>query len=114
MGFAIGVIICYQILFNEVNDNLPQFATLKAMGHSPRFISGIVVYEALLMAVVGFIPGAIIGDLIYQVLEHTTQIQMFLTPGRLLLIFTLTTGMCLIAGNLAIKKVHQTDPADLF
>ena len=66
------------------------------------------------MAVVGFIPGAIIGDLIYQVLEHTTQIQMFLTPGRLLLIFTLTTGMCLIAGHLAIKKVHQTDPADLF
>jgi putative ABC transport system permease protein len=114
VGFAIGVIICYQILFNEVNDNLPQFATLKAMGHSPRFISSIVVYEALLMAVVGFIPGAIIGDLIYQVLEHTTQIQMFLTPGRLLLIFTLTTGMCLIAGNLAIKKVHQTDPADLF
>src|SRR5690606_34767702 len=60
VGFAIGVIICYQILFNEVNDNLPQFATLKAMGHSPRFISGIVMHEALLMAVIGYLPGAVL------------------------------------------------------
>lgn len=114
VGFAIGVIICYQILFNEVNDNLPQFATLKAMGHSPRFISGIVMHEALLMAVIGFVPGAIIGDFLYRLLEHSTQILMYLTLGRLALIFVLTSGMCLIAGRLAIKKVHQTDPADLF
>jgi putative ABC transport system permease protein len=114
VGFAIGVIICYQILFNEVNDNLPQFATLKAMGHSSRFISGIVVHEALLMAVIGFIPGALIGGVIYQVIQQATSIEMYLTPGRLLLIFFLTSGMCLIAGRLAIKKVHRTDPADLF
>lgn len=114
VGFAIGVIICYQILFNEVNDNLPQFATLKAMGHTPGFISGIVMHEALLMAVIGYLPGAIIGGVLYQVLEHFTQIRMFLTPGRLLLIFILTSGMCLLAGRLAIRKVHQTDPADLF
>jgi len=114
VGFAIGVIICYQILFNEVNDNLPQFATLKAMGHSPGFISGIVMHEALLMALIGYLPGAVLGGLLYQLLESTTQIQMFLTPGRLLLIFILTSGMCLLAGRLAIRKVHQTDPADLF
>jgi putative ABC transport system permease protein len=114
VGFAIGVIICYQILFNEVNDNLPQFATLKAMGHSPRFISGIVIHEAMLMAVIGFIPGAVLGQGIYYLLESTTQIRMFLTPARLLLIFVLTSGMCLIAGRLAIRKVHTTDPAELF
>ncbi|MCC6415169.1 MAG: FtsX-like permease family protein [Opitutaceae bacterium] len=114
VGFVIGVIICYQILFNEVNDNLPQFATLKAMGHSSRFISGIVFHEAMLMAVIGFIPGALLGQAIYALLESSTQIRMFLTPGRLLLIFALTSGMCLIAGRLAIRKVHTTDPADLF
>ncbi len=114
VGFAIGVIICYQILFNEVNDHLPQFATLKAMGHPPRFISGIVLHEALLMAVAGFIPGLLAGAGLYLLIEHFTQIRMFLTPGRILLIFALTSGMCLIAGHLALKKVHSTDPADLF
>ena len=114
VGFAIGVIICYQILFNEVNDHLPQFATLKAMGHPPRFISGIVLHEALLMALAGFIPGLLAGAGLYILIEHFTQIRMFLTPGRILLIFALTSGMCLIAGHLALKKVHSTDPADLF
>ena len=114
VGFAIGVIICYQILFNEVNDHLPQFATLKAMGHPPRFISGIVLYEALLMAVAGFIPGLLAGAGLYVLIEHFTQIRMVLTPQRILLIFVLTSGMCLIAGHLALKKVHTTDPADLF
>jgi len=114
VGFAIGVIICYQILFNEVNDHLPQFATLKAMGHPPRFISGIVLHEALLMALAGFIPGLLAGAGLYVLIEHFTQIRMFLTPGRILLIFALTSGMCLIAGHLALKKVHSTDPADLF
>jgi putative ABC transport system permease protein len=114
VGFAIGIIICYQILFNEVNDHLPQFATLKAMGHPPQFISGIVLYEALLMALAGFIPGLLAGAGLYILIEHFTQIRMFLTPGRVLLIFCLTSGMCLIAGHLALKKVHSTDPADLF
>ncbi|CAM2911077.1 FtsX-like permease family protein [Rariglobus hedericola] len=114
VGFAIGVIICYQILFNEVNDHLPQFATLKAMGHPPRFISGIVLHEAVLMALAGFIPGLIAGFGLYMLIEHFTQIRMFLTPGRVLLIFVLTSGMCLLAGHLALKKVHSTDPADLF
>lgn len=114
VGFAIGVIICYQILFNEVNDHLPQFATLKAMGHPPRFISGIVLHEAVLMALAGFIPGLLAGAGLYMLIEHFTQIRMFLTPGRVLLIFALTSGMCLIAGHLALKKVHSTDPADLF
>jgi putative ABC transport system permease protein len=114
VGFAIGIIICYQILFNEVNDHLPQFATLKAMGHPPRFISGIVLHEALLMAVAGFIPGLLAGAGLYVLIEHFTQIRMFLTPGRILLIIALTSGMWLIAGHLALKKVHSTDPADLF
>lgn len=114
VGFGIGVIICYQILFNEVNDHLPQFATLKAMGHPPRFISGIVLHEALLMALAGFLPGLLAGAGLYLLIEHFTQIRMFLTPGRVLLIFALTSGMCLLAGHLALKKVHSTDPADLF
>ncbi len=114
VGFAIGVIVCHQILFNEVNDRLPQFATLKAMGHSPRFISGIVLHEALLLAVAGFIPGLVASAGLYHLIEHFTQIRMFLTPGRILLVFALTTGMCLLAGRLALKKVHSTDPADLF
>lgn len=114
VGFVIGTIVCYQILFNEVNDHLPQFATMKAMGHPPEFISGIVRSEALLLSFAGFIPGLIASFGIYWLIEHFTQIRMFLTIPRALLVLVLTTGMCLLAARFAVKRVHSTDPADLF
>lgn len=114
VGFVIGTIICYQILFNEVNDHLPQFATMKAMGHPPRFISGIVLNEALLLSVAGYVPGLLASFGLYQLIQDTTQIRMILTPPRALLVFFLASGMCLLAGRLAVKRVHATDPVDLF
>jgi len=114
VGFAIGTIICYQILFNEVNDHLPQFATMKAMGHPPSFISGIVRSEALLLSIAGYAPGLIVSFGIYWIIEHFTQIRMFLTVPRALLVMVLTSGMCLLAARFAVKRVHCTDPADLF
>ena len=114
VGFAIGTIICYQILFNEVNDHLPQFATLKAMGHPPRFISGIVLNEALLLSLAGYLPGLAAAFGIYHYIEHFTQIRMFLTVPRSLLVLGLASGMCLLAARFAVKRVHATDPADLF
>jgi putative ABC transport system permease protein len=114
VGFAIGTIICYQILFNEVNDHLPQFATMKAMGHPPSFISGIVRNEALLLSLAGYLPGLAASVGIYALIEHFTQIRMFLTGPRALLVLVLTSGMCLLAARFAVKRVHATDPADLF
>lgn len=114
VGFAIGTIICYQILFNEVNDHLPQFATMKAMGHPPRFLSGIVLNEALLLSLAGYVPGLLFSFGLYALIEHVTQIRMHLTAPRALLVLVLTSGMCFLAGRLALKRVHATDPADLF
>jgi putative ABC transport system permease protein len=114
VGFGIGVIVCYQILFNEVTDNLPQFATMKAMGHQAGFISGIVLNEALFLSFVGYLPGLLASYYLYQAIEHFTQIRMFLTVPRALLIFVLAGGMCLAAGRLALRKVHAADPADLY
>lgn len=114
VGLIIGIIICYQILFNEVNDNLPQFATLKAMGHRSSFLSGIVIYQALLMSLIGFVPGTALSFGLYALIERFTQIQMFLTPARISVVLVLTAGMCLTAGFLAVKKVRNGDPAELF
>lgn len=114
VGFVIGTIICYQILFNEVNDHLPQFAAMKAIGHSRGFITGIVRNEALLLSLGGYLPGLAASFGIYALIEHFTQIRMFLTVPRALLVLVLTAGMCLLAAQFAVKRVHATDPADLF
>jgi putative ABC transport system permease protein len=36
MGFIVGVIVVYQILFTDVTDHLTEYATLKAIGYADR------------------------------------------------------------------------------
>ncbi len=114
IGLIVGFIICYQILFNEIQDHLAQFATLKAIGHHQAYVFGIVVSEALLLSVVGFLPGLLFSWGLYQMIERFTQIIMFMTPMRMVLIFALTTSMCLFSATLAAYKVIRADPADLY
>jgi putative ABC transport system permease protein len=114
VGFAIGTVVCYQILFNEVSDHLPQFAMIKAIGHLPRHLTALVLHEALILSFGGYAAGLAAGLGLYELLQNSTALQMNLTLPRATLVFALTTGMCLLAGRLALKKVHATDPADLF
>ena len=114
VGFAIGTVVCYQILFNEVSDHLPQFAMIKAIGHRPRFLASIVLQEALILSLGGFLFGLAAGLGLYAFLENGTALRMIMTPSRASLVLVLSSGMCLVAGWLALKKVNATDPADLY
>ncbi|WP_028880460.1 FtsX-like permease family protein [Terasakiella pusilla] len=114
VSLFIGTVICYQILFNEITDNLAQYATLKAMGFSSRFLYGVILEEASLLAVLGFIPGFLISTLIYQITSDATRLIMDFNVYRVSFIFFLTLIMCLVAGFLAMRKVLTVDPADLY
>jgi|SRR5271165_9660 len=114
IGFAIGVIICYQILFNEITDNMPQYATVKAIGFSKGYLVKVVMQQALLLAVLGFVPGLAGGLLLYAFIQHTTRILMFVTWPRAALVFVLTVFMCAFSGLLAVRKVLDADPAEVF
>ena len=114
VGFIIGLIICYQILFNEISDNMPQYATVKAIGFPRGYLISLVLQQAVLLAVFGFIPGLVSGYTLYRVLESSTSILMFITVERAAFIFGLTLVMCILSGLLAVQKVLRTDPADVF
>jgi putative ABC transport system permease protein len=114
LGFAVGVVICYQILYTDIADHLAEFATLKAMGYSLTYFVRVVLEEAVWLAVLGFIPGLIVSALAYQGLAAATGLLMELTPARVLLILSLTIGMCVLSGCLAIRRLVGSDPAELF
>lgn len=114
MGFIVGVIICYQVLFSQLADFMPEFATLKAMGYPFSYFLGVVIQQALLLAILGFIPGLLISALLYQGIGAWTGLLMRLTVGRSFIVFMLTVSMCVASGFLAIRKVRSADPAELF
>jgi putative ABC transport system permease protein len=114
MGFVVGTIIVYQILFADVSDHLSEYATLRAMGYSNGFISGVVVQQAVILAVLGFLPGLGASLLLYETAGNATQLPLILTVERGLTVLGLTIAMCAISGVIALRKVRALDPADIF
>lgn len=114
VGFVVGVVICYQILATEVSDHLAEFATLKAMGYSNRYISRVVLQEALWLSLLGFVAGLAIGWPLYTALESKTGLPLRITFTRTGLILMLTVAMCILSGFLALKRVRTADPAEVF
>jgi len=114
VGFVIGVMICYQILFTDVMDHLPQFATLKAIGYTHWQLIAVVLQEAFLLACVGFLPGVGLTHVLYTVLAGLTGLPFFLTIWRGGLVLLLAIALALVAGITAVRKVLATDPAEVF
>lgn len=114
VGLFVGSIIVYQILFADVSDHLQEYATLKAMGYSNGYLFGLVFQEAVLMAVLGFIPGYFITLGLYGVAGDATQLPLAMTASRAIMVLLLTVAMCMISGSIAMRKIRTLDPADIY
>lgn len=114
MGFAVGVVICYQILSGDVTDHLPQYATLKAVGYGNGYLAWVVLQESLILAVLGFAVGLGVSWAAYEVLSATTGMPLRMTPDRIALVFAGTVAMCAASGMVALLGLLRADPADVF
>lgn len=114
MGFVVGVVIVYQVLFADVNDHLKEYATLKAMGFPDQSLLLVVFQEAIILALLGFIPGFGVSIGMYAVLESLTQMPLAMQSAVAARVFFLTVTMCLASGAIAIRKLQSADPAEVF
>ncbi|CAN5180226.1 ABC transporter permease DevC [soil metagenome] len=114
MGLVVGAIIVYQILFADVSEHLHEYATLRAMGYSNGFVSGIVLQQAAILGVLGFIPGVALAHFLYGRAAAATSLPLAVTSERLGFVFVLTIGMCALSALLAVRKVRTLDPAEVF
>ncbi len=114
IGFIVGIVIVYQILYTDVADHLAEYATLKAMGYYNRYLLKVVFQEAFILAVMGFIPGYFLSTGMYKLTEGATALPIDMTAQRSFQVFVLTVVMCLVSGAIAVRKVADADPADIF
>jgi putative ABC transport system permease protein len=114
MGLTVGMVIVYQILFTEVANRLREYATLKAIGFSNLYLGQVVIGEALILGCLGFLPGSIACVLLYRVAGDAAYLTLTLTVERCFSVFLMIAGMCIAAGLLALRKLRQADPAEIF
>ncbi len=114
IGFVVGVVIVYQILSTDVNAHLAEYATFKAMGYRNLYLLGVVFEEALVLAILGFVPGAIASLGLYKLVRKATALPVFMPLARAIWVLALTIIMCGISGAIATRRLQSADPADIF
>ncbi|BAY29096.1 heterocyst specific ABC-transporter, membrane spanning subunit DevC homolog [Nostoc carneum NIES-2107] len=114
MASVVGVVIVYQILYSNIATQFVAYATLKAMGYANRYLLNVVFQQALILAVLSYIPGFIFSVLLYDFAMKATKLPIVMTFNNAALVFVSATLMCLTSGSLAINKLRSADPADIF
>jgi putative ABC transport system permease protein len=114
MGLVVGMIIVYQILFADIADHLKEYATLKAMGYTNGYLAGVVLMEATILGVAGFVPGIAICDRLFVLTKEATMLPMAVDPVRAVEVLGLTLVMCWGSALIAMRKLRAADPADVF
>ncbi len=114
VGFIVGTVIVYQILYSDVSQHLPQYATLKAMGYSDRYLLGMLLQEALLLALLGYFPGLLLSFGLYQLAYAATLLPIVMKLETAISVLILTAIMCSVSGAIAMNKLRLADPADVF
>lgn len=114
VAMVVGAAIVYQILSSDVANHLAEYATLKAVGYSARFLGGVVIQQALILALLGFLPGLAIAQVLYWITESHTRMKMELPWDRIVMVLGIVVVLCTLSGLGALRKLRQADPADLF
>ena len=114
MGFVVGCVIVYQILYSDVSDHLPEYATLMAMGYSLKSLLFVVAREGALLAVMGYLPAYISAQFLYALVRSSTKLPVAMSFDRSFLVFSLIIFMCMGSASVAMKRLADADPAEIF
>ena len=114
VGFVVGMLISYQVTYTDLADQLPQYATLKAIGYRTGYLLRVVFEQAAFNALAGWIPALLVSILLYRIIGQAALLPLHMTAKIIFVSLGLTLGMCLISAAIAVGRVIKADPAEVF
>jgi putative ABC transport system permease protein len=114
VGFVVGMLISYQVTYTDLADQLPQYATLKAIGYRTVYLLRVVLEQAAFNALAGWISALLVSILLYRIIGQAALLPLHMTAKIIFVSLGLTLGMCLISAAIAVGRVIKADPAEVF
>ncbi len=114
IAIVVGIMVVYQTLATQISRQLPQFATLKAIGYANRSLTATVLAMALLLLLAGFVPALAAAWGLYSVIRQETLLPVAMTGTRLLAVFAAGLGMASVSALLSVAGLRRAAPADVF
>ncbi len=114
VSFVVGIMVLYQTLATQITRQLPQFATLKAIGYTDRYLDAIVLIESFLIMAVAFVPALGAALAVYALVRSQTLLPLSLTAAELGSVFAITLVMAAASAFLSLGGLRRADPAEVF
>lgn len=114
VALCVGAVILYQVLSTEITNKLREFATLKAIGFTVRYVYGVGIQQALIYAALSYVPAFLLSLVVFHAAYKLSNLPVVMTPNLALIVLGLSLLMTSISSTLALQKVRRADPADLF
>ncbi|MGA8874316.1 MAG: ABC transporter permease, partial [Candidatus Korobacteraceae bacterium] len=109
----VGFVVVAQTIYATTMDHIKEFGTLKAMGAPNSYVQKVILIQAGLSAVIGYLVGMIISCAIVR-FGQPSGAPILLNWWMALVTLLLTLLMCAGAALISINKVTRLDPATVF
>jgi putative ABC transport system permease protein len=114
VSIVVGAVILYQALTTQVVRQLPQYATLRAIGYTDRQLLGIVLAIAVFTSGAALLPSWIAAIATYAEVRELARLPIEMTAERVIGVFVVVIVMSAFTALIAAQKLRRADPADLF
>jgi len=108
-----GFFIIGLTMYSSALDRLKDYGTLKAIGAGNKYISLLILTQALLFSVVGFLTGLLLLEGFRRGVEKSGLIFSF-TPLMLLAMFAVIGMISLSGASFALSRIRSVEPATVF
>ena len=113
LGLVVGFVVVAQTIYATTVDHLKEFGTLKAMGAPNSYVYRVIMTQASIAAVIGYVLGMIVSGFVVRASQQGGAAILLPWPMAVGMFF-LTLAMCIGAALVSISKVTRLDPAMVF
>jgi putative ABC transport system permease protein len=113
LGLVVGFVVVAQTIYATTVDHLKEFGTLKAMGAPNSYVYKVIITQATISAVMGYVLGMLVSAFVVRASQSGGAAILMPWPMAVGMFF-LTLLMCVSAALVSINKVTRLDPAMVF
>ena len=113
LGLVVGFVVVAQTIYATTVDHIREFGTLKAMGAPNSYVYKVIMKQAAIAAVIGYVLGMFVSMFVVRASQKGGAAILMPTPMAIGMFF-LTLAMCTGAALVSINKVTRIDPAMVF
>lgn len=114
IGFLVGMVVVYQIIYSDVVEHFSEYGTLLAMGHPFRRLLTSLITQGIIIGGTGYPLSLATSLLVYDYIRRNTSLPLTMSPERAGLVLASILAMTTISAFLAMAKLRKVDPADVF